>query len=109
MNLTLENNIRGGITSVRGDTYVKSDDNKTMLYLDATSLYGHSMRQLPPYDETELWYAHTVLYKKKLEEEVSTSEDSDFGYFLEVDSRYRDNIKNKTKAFPFCPEKKKFS
>ena len=49
--LLLENNIRGGISSVRGDRYVKSDENKKILYMDATNLYGHSMSQMLPYDE----------------------------------------------------------
>ena len=29
-----------------GDRYGKSDDNKTVIYMDATILYGHSMSQL---------------------------------------------------------------
>ena len=35
MILLLENNIRGGISSVMGDRYVRSDDNKKILYIDA--------------------------------------------------------------------------
>ena len=42
MILLLENNIRGGISSVMGDRYVKSDDNKKILYIDANNLYGSS-------------------------------------------------------------------
>ena len=53
--LTLENNIRGGISSVMGDRYVKSDENKKILYMDATNLYGHSIIQPLPYDELEMW------------------------------------------------------
>ena len=41
--LLIENNIRGGISSVLVDRYVKSDENKKILYMDATNLYGHSM------------------------------------------------------------------
>ena len=29
-----------------------------------------------------------------------------YGYFIEVDLKYPDNIKEKTKYFPFCPENK---
>ena len=43
MILLLENNIRGGISSVMGDRYVKSDDNKKILYIDANNLYGWAM------------------------------------------------------------------
>ena len=40
MILLLENNIGGGISSVMGDRYVKSDENKKYLYKDANNLYG---------------------------------------------------------------------
>ena len=63
--LTLENNIRDGISSVMGDRYVKSDENKKIIYMDATNLYGHSMRQLLPYDKIEMWHGHPDLYRKK--------------------------------------------
>ena len=38
---------------------------------------------------------------------LNTPDDADIGYFLEVDLKYPDNIKQKTKYFPFCPENKK--
>ena len=41
MILLLENNIRGGISSVMGDRYIKSSENKKILYVDANTLYGH--------------------------------------------------------------------
>ena len=44
----LENNIRGGISSVMGDRYVQSNENKKILYVDANKLYGHSMSQPLP-------------------------------------------------------------
>ena len=37
--LLMENIIRGSISSVMGDRYVKSDEKK-LLYIDATNLYG---------------------------------------------------------------------
>ena len=43
MILLIENNIRGGISFVIGNRYVKISDNKKILYIDATNLYGHSM------------------------------------------------------------------
>ena len=46
--LTLGNNIRGGIPSIMGDRYVKSDENKKIIYMDATNLYGHSIIQFLP-------------------------------------------------------------
>ena len=97
----LENNIRGGISSVMGDRYVKSDKNKKILYIDANNLYGHSMSQYLPYDGIK--FDNNI----KLEDILNTPDDSDIGYFVEADLIYPDNIKKKTKNFPFAPENKK--
>ena len=101
MILLLENNIRGGISSVMGDRYIKSDENKKILYVDANNLYGHSMSQYLPYDEIK--FDNNVT----LEDIINTPDDNDNGYFIEVDLIYPDNIKQKTKNFPFAPMKKK--
>ena len=99
---TLENIIRGGVRSIVGDCKVKSDENKEILYLDATNLYGYSMSQPLPYDEIEMWQGHPDLYMNNLEEILNTSDGSHIGYFLEVDLRYLDNGKEKRKKFPFA-------
>ena len=104
--LLSENNVNGGTSSVMGDRYVKSEDNKKIGYIDATNLNGHSISQLLPFDESEMWHGHPDLYMNKLEEILNTPDDSDNGYFVEVDLRYPDNIKEKTMNFPFCPENK---
>ena len=101
MILLLENSIRGGISSVMGDRYVKSDDNKKILYIDANIIYGHSMSQTLPYDEIKFDK------KVKLKDILDTPEYSDTGYFIQVDLTYPDIIKEKTKKFPFAPESKK--
>ena len=49
--MTLENNIRDGISSVMGDRYVQSDENEKVFYVDANNLYGHSMSQPLPFDK----------------------------------------------------------
>ena len=103
MILLLENNIRGGISSVMGDRYIKSDDNKKILYIDANNLYGHSMSQYLPYDEIK--FDNTV----KLEDILNTPDDSDIGYFIELDLTYPNKIKEKTKNFPFAPMNKKIN
>ena len=105
--LLLENNLRGGISSVMGDRFVKSDDNKKIIYMDDTNLYGYSVSETIPYDEIEMWHGHPDLYMNWLEEILSTPNDNEFGYFLEVDLKYPENIKEKTKIFPFCLEIKK--
>ena len=101
MILLLKNNIRGGISSVMGDRYVRSDENKKILYIDANNLYGHSMSQPLPYDEVK--FDENV----ELEEILNTPDDSDIGYFIEADLIYPDNIKDITKNFPFAPMNKK--
>ena len=89
-----------------GDRYVKSDENKEILYMDATNLYGHSMSQFLPYDEIEMWYGDPDKYWNWLDEFLNTPDDADIGYFVEVDLKYPDDKKEKTKNFPFCPENK---
>ena len=102
--LLIENKIRGGISSVMGDIYVKSDENKKIIYMDATNLYGHSMSQMLPYDEIEMWHGDPDNYWNCLYEILNTPDDADIGYFVEVDLKYPDDIKEKAKNFPFCPE-----
>ena len=107
--LLIENNIRGGISSVMGDRYVNSDENKKILYMDATILYGHSMSQMLPYDEIEMWHGDPDKYWNWLDEILNTPDVVDVGYFSEVDLKYPDNMKEKTKNFPFCPDNKKIN
>ena len=84
-----------------GDRYVKSDENNKIIYADANNLYGHSMSQMLPYDK--------IKFEKDicLEEILNTPDNSEIGYFVEVDLKYPHNIKEKTKYFPFCSENKK--
>ena len=54
-----------------------------------------------------MWQSHPDLYKNKLEEIINTLDDSDTKYLVEVvDLGYTDNIKEKIKIFPICPEEK---
>ena len=108
LNLTLENIIRGGISSVMGDRYVMSDENKKILYMNATNLYGYSMSQPLPYDEIERWYGHPDFCKNWLEKIINTPDDSDIGYFVEVDLKYPDNIKKKQRFSHFVRKIKLF-
>ena len=100
MRLLIENIIRGGISSFMGDRNVKSDESEKILYADANKFYGHSMSQPLQYDEINI--------EKDicLNEILNTADDNDIGYFLEVDLSYPYIIRQKTKQFPFCPDKK---
>ena len=101
MILLLENNIRGGVSSVMGDRYVISEENKKILYVDANNLYGWAMSEPLPYDEIK--FDNIV----RVEDILNTPDDNDIGYFVEVNLKYPDNIKEKTKNFPFGPVNKK--
>ena len=103
MIMLLENNIRGGISSVMGDRYIQSDENKKILYVDANNLYGHSMSEPLPYDQIK--FDNNV----NLEDILNTPDHSDIGYFIEADLKCPDNIKEKTKNFPFAPVNKKIN
>ena len=103
MILLLENNIRGGISAVMGDRYVKSDENEKLLYKAANNLYGWALSEYLPYDEIK--FDRNV----KLEDILNTPDDSDIGYFIEVDLKYTDNIKEKTKQLPFAPKSGKIN
>ena len=97
MILILENNTRGGISSVMGDRFEKkSDENKEILYVDANNLYGGAMSEHLPNDGIKFDN------KVKLEDIIKTPDDSDIGYFIEVELKYPDKIKEKTKKFAFA-------
>ena len=87
-----------------GDRYVKLDDNKKILYTDATNVYEHSRSEPLHYDEIEMWHGHPDLYMDKIEEVLITPDDSDIGYFVEIDLKYPDKIEEKIKKFPFFLE-----
>ena len=99
--LTLKNTIRGGISSFMGDRYVKSDENKKINFMDGTIIYGNSMIQLLPYNEIEMWHGDPDPYMNKLDETLNNLDESDIGYFVEVDLKYPDKIKKKIKTFHF--------
>ena len=100
MILLLENNVRGGVSSFMGSRYVISDEDKKIFCVDANILNGWAMSEFLPYDEVK--FDRNV----KLKNLLNTPDVSDTGFFIEVDLKYPDNIKEKTKHFPFAPEKK---
>ena len=71
-----------------------------MKHFDANILYGHSMSQPLPYDEIK--FDKNV----KLEDILKTPDNSDIGFFAEVHLTHPDNMKEKSKHFPFAPENK---
>ena len=63
------------------------------------------MSQVLPYDESEMWHGHPDLHMNKLEEILNTPDDSDFGYFIEVDLRYPDIRKKINKELSLLSSK----
>ena len=85
---------------------MKSNEIEKIKFTDATNFYGHSMSQILPYDEIEMWHGHPDVYMNKLEDILKTPNDNGIGFFIEVDLKYPDKIKTKTKNSPFVPENK---
>ena len=108
--LLLENNIRGGISSVMGPRFIESDENTKLLYIDANNLYGWAMSQyLPTGDFKKMRSCHEAMqYDSALMNEIkedilNTPDDNEFGNFIECDLEYPAEIKEKTENFPLCP------
>ena len=102
--LLLENNIRGGISSVIGNRHVQSDENKQILYIDANNLYGWAMSQyLPTIEFEKLQLPENYSQDQLVEDILQTPDDNEYGFFIECNLEYPAEIKEKTKNFPFCP------
>ena len=105
--LLLENNIRGGISSVMGDRHVQSDENKQILYIDANNLYGWAMSQYLPtgtFEKLQLREATSEYSQEQIVEDLRFIPDNnEFGFFKECDLEYPVESKEKTENFPLCP------
>ena len=108
--LLLENNIRGGISSVMGPRYIESDENTKLLYIDANNLYGWAMSHyLPTGDFKKIKfgcdedYEYDELLIDESKDILYTPDDNEYGYFIECDLEYPAEIKEKTENFPLCP------
>ena len=113
--LLLENNIRGGISSVMGPRYIESDHNTKLLYLDANNLYGWAMSQYFPTGDFKKMRNFPkfgcdnddLLIDEIKEDILNTSDDNEYGYFIECYLEYPVEIKEKTKNFLLCPHQTK--
>ena len=98
MILLFENIIRSGISIVLGERIVRSDENNKISDFDAKNIKGCAMIQSLPYGE--------VIFEKdvNLQDSFNTEDKIDIGYSLEIDSKWPNEIKAKTRHFAFCPE-----
>ena len=76
--LLLENNIRGGISSLMGDRHVVSDVNKHILNIDSNNLYGWAMSQYVPFGEFEkLLFSNNYSQEQVVEELLQIPDDNE--------------------------------
>ena len=97
--LLLEYNIRGGISSVMGPRYIESDENTNLLYIDANNLYGWAMSQYLPtgdFKKIKFCYEYDSLLMNEIKDILKTPDDNEYGYFVECDSEYPAELKEKT-------------
>ena len=103
---TIQHGIRGGLASVLGDCHVKCKNNEInteytgkenyLKYLDFNSLYASAMVQALPTSQIKVCdgndYTHSSCTKV---------------YIYNIDVKYNDELKQKTKKYSFFPEKTK--
>ena len=82
-----------------GDRYVKTDVNENILYSDANIMYGYVLCESLPYDEGKF---DRIVIK---EDFLSALDDSDIGYFIEVDLSYPYKRREKRNIFHSSREK----
>ena len=114
MLLMVEKGIRGGMcqtihTHAKADNkYMKNYDKDIqstyLMFLDANNLYGWTMSQKFPVNGFE-WVEDISQFNEDFIKNYG--ENSERGYFLEVDVEYPKNLHNLHSNFPFLPERKK--
>ena len=83
-----------------GDSFAESGEKRQIGHIDANNLYGWSMGQYLPNEDKKF------MKIVELEDISNTPDDSNIGFFVEVDLNFSDNIK-KTKNFTLFPMNKK--
>ena len=84
--------------------YDKKIDSSYIEYLEANNLYGWAMSQKLPVNGFE-WVKNLSTFNEDFIKEYD--ENSDIGYFLEVDVDYLEKLFNLLKDLPFLPERTK--
>ena len=83
--------------------YDKSIESSYLMYLDANNLYGWAMSQKLPVNGFK-WENDLSRFNEDFIKNYN--ENSDVGYFLEVDVEYPKKLFSSHKDLPFLPEKK---
>ena len=104
----VENMIRGGVASVFDKKFFKANNryvaehnyNTYGVLLDANNLYGGVMEKFPlPINSFE------TVQEYNLERILATTNDSEYGFILEVDLHYPDKLHDGHQDFPLAPTK----
>ena len=116
MLLMVEKGTRGGICQAThryakaNNKYMKNYDKNIissyLMYLDANNLYGWAMSQKLPVNGFK-WVEKSRLSRFNERFIKNYNENSDIGYFLEVDIDYPEKLFNLHKDLTFLPESKK--
>ena len=114
MILMIEKGIRGGICQATHryakannkymKNYDKNNESSYIEYLDANNLYGWAMSQKRPTNGFK-WVEDLSQFNEDFIKKYG--ENSDTGYFLEVDIDYPKELFNLHKDLPFLPKRKK--
>ena len=84
--------------------YDKNIESSYLMYLDANNLYGWTMSQKLPVNGFK-WEDDLSRFNEDFIKNYN--ENSDIGYFLEVDVEYPKKLFGSHKDLPFLPERKK--
>ena len=104
-----ERSKRGGLTFVGSKRYAEANNKDVvgydpttkstyLMYLDANNLYGWSMVQALPYKDIKFNKEITI------DEILQTEDDAETGYTVEVDLSFPQEIHERLKQLPLCPE-----
>ena len=114
MILMIEEGIRGGMcqsvhTYAKANNkymknYDKNIDSSYLIYLDGNNLYGWAMSQKLPINGFK-WVTDVSWFNERFIKKYN--ENSDIGYFLEVDVEYPKKLWDSHKDLPFLPERRK--
>ena len=84
--------------------YDKNKESSYLKYSDENNLYGWEMSQKLPVNKFE-WIEDTSKFNKDFIKNYN--EESDEGYFLEVDVQYPEKLHELRNDLPFLPERMK--
>lgn len=112
----IQRGIKGGITQLNvkeakannkwmKDKYNPNEPDVCLDYYDANNLYGKAMCSNLPEKNFEFLDIHDN--ETEFERVISTPDESDTGYILEVDIVYDSSLHDMHDDLPFCPQKKK--